>query len=35
MGYQKIINLLDDTPNQPIKFSTKDSVEINNDAGGT
>ena len=35
MGYQKIINLLDDTPNQQIKFSTKDLIEINNDAGGT
>ena len=29
MEYQKIINLLDNTPNQPSKFETKNSVEIN------
>ena len=29
MEYQKIINLLDNTPNQPSKFKTKNSVEIN------
>ena len=28
MEYQKIINLLDNTPNQPTKFRTKNSVEI-------
>ena len=35
MEYQKIINLLDNTPNQPFKFRTKNWVEINNDAQGT
>ena len=35
MEYQKIINLLDNTPIQPTKFRTKNWVEINNDAGGT
>ena len=35
MEYQKIINLLDNTPNQPTKFRTKNCVEINDDAGGT
>ena len=29
MEYQKIINLLDNTPNQPSKFRTKNCVEIN------
>ena len=29
MEYQKIINLLDNTPNQTTKFWTKNSVEIN------
>ena len=28
MEYQKVINLLDDTTNQPSKFRTKDWVEI-------
>ena len=28
MEYQKIINLLDNTPNQPNKFRTKNWVEI-------
>ena len=27
MGYQKIINLLDDTMNQPSKFRTRNWVE--------
>ena len=27
--YQKVINLLDNTPNQPSKFRTKNWVEIN------
>ena len=27
MEYQKIINLLDNTPNQPTKFRTKNRVE--------
>ena len=35
MEYQKIINLLDNTPNQPTKFRTKNWVEINDDARGT
>ena len=29
MEYQKVINLLDNTPNQPSKFKTKNWVEIN------
>ena len=29
MEYQKIINLLDNTPNQPSKFKTKTWVEVN------
>ena len=29
MEYQKIINLLDNTPNQPSKFRAKNWVEIN------
>ena len=29
MEYQKIINLLDNTPNQPPKFKTKNWAEIN------
>ena len=29
MEYQKIINLLDNTPNQPSKLKTKNLVEIN------
>ena len=32
MEYQKIINLLDNAPNQPSKFITKNCVEINHDA---
>ena len=35
MKYQKIINLLDNTPNQPTKFRTNNWVEINDDACGT
>ena len=31
MKYQKIINLLDNTPNQPSKFRTKNWFEINDD----
>ena len=31
MEYQKIINLLDNAPNQPSKFITKNCVEINHD----
>ena len=33
--YQKIINLLDDTPNQPSKFKTKNWVKINDKSGGS
>ena len=35
MQYQKIINLLDNKPNQPSKFSTKNWVEIYDDSHGT
>ena len=35
MEYQKIINLLDNTPNRPTKFRTKNSFEINDDSHGT
>ena len=32
MEYQKIIKFLDNTPNQPTKFRTKNWVEINDDS---
>ena len=35
MEYQKIINLLDNTPNQTTKFKTKNWVAINDDSRGT
>ena len=35
MEYQKIINLLDNTPVQPSTFRTKKWVEINDDSRGT
>ena len=35
MENQKIINLLDNTPNQPFKFTTKNWVEINDNSRGT
>ena len=35
MEYQKIANLIDDTSNQPSKFRTKNSVEINDESRGT
>ena len=35
MEYQQIINLLENTPNQPTKFRTKYWVEINDDARRT
>ena len=35
MKYQKIINLLDNTPNKPSKSRTKNLVEINDEARGT
>ena len=34
MGCQKIINLLENTPDQPTKFRTKKCVEINNESRG-
>ena len=34
MEYQKIANLIDDTPNQPSKFRTKNWVEINDESRG-
>ena len=34
MDYQKIINLLDDTTNQPFKLRTGDWLEINDDSKG-
>ena len=35
MEYQKIINLLDDTINQPSEFRTRNWVEINDESRGT
>ena len=35
MEYQKIINLLNDTPNQPSKFRTKNCVKVNDESRGT
>ena len=35
MEYQKIINLLNNTNNQPSKFRTKSLVEENNESLGT
>ena len=35
MEYKKVINLLDNAPNQPNKFKTKNWVEINDYLGGT
>ena len=35
MEYQKIINLLDNTPNKPSKFRTKHRLEVNDDSRGT
>ena len=32
MEYQRIVNLLDNTPNQPTKFRTKNWVELNDDS---
>ena len=34
MEYQKILNLLDSTPYQPIKLSTKNWVEVNDRSHG-
>ena len=35
MEYQKIMNLLDNTPNQPCKFRIKNWVEVNEDSWQT
>ena len=35
MEHEKIMNLLDKTPNQPCKVRTKYWVEINDDGSGT
>ena len=35
MEYQKIANLIDGTSNQPSKFRTKNSIEINDESRGT
>ena len=35
MEYQKMINFLNNTPDQPSKFRTKHWVEINDDLRGT
>ena len=35
MEYQKIIKLLDNTPNQPTKVRTKNWIEINDDSRRT
>ena len=35
MEYQKIINLLDDTTNQPSKVRTRNWFEINDESRGT
>ena len=35
MEYQQIINLLDNTPNQPSKFRTKNWIEINDNSWRT
>ena len=35
MGYQKVINLLENASNQPSKFRAKNWVEIHDDAHGT
>ena len=34
MKYQKIANLIDDTPNQPSKFRTRNWIEINDESRG-
>ena len=35
MEYQKIANLIDDTPNQPSKYRTRNWVEINDESRAT
>ena len=34
MEYQKVISLLDNTPNEPSKFRTRNWVEIKNESYG-
>ena len=34
MEYQKIINLLENKPNQPSKFKTKNWIEVNDESRG-
>ena len=34
MEYQKVINLLDDTANQPFKFRTRNWVDKNDESKG-
>ena len=34
MKYQKMINFLDNTPNQPTKFRAKSYVQINDNSRG-
>ena len=34
MEYQKIMNLLDNTTNQPSKFRTRNWIEINDESRG-
>ena len=34
MEYQKIINLVDSTPNQPTKFRPRNWAKINNESHG-
>ena len=34
MKYQKMINFLDNRPNQPTKFRTKSYVQINDNSRG-
>ena len=34
MEYQKIMNFLDNTPNQPTKFKSKNWVQITNNSRG-
>ena len=34
MEYQKLKNLLDNTPNQPTKFRTENWIEINDESHG-
>ena len=35
MYYQKVMNVLDDSPNHPSKFRTENWVKINNESRGT